>query len=168
MTSFQSSELTELPVVENSQLFAQRAHSACTAHGTPPNALQMLHRVTGAVGVGAFARKKEGSVDKTEGNAKSQTSFLLALGVLARNTVGPELRRGGAKTSDVETDALDIDRHQKHAPRCPSPFITVAQHLRCSPTWHIHVTEARKQLPRRWITASTKQRTSSQSHRMNE
>ena len=28
MTSFQSSELTELPVVENSQLFAQRAHSA--------------------------------------------------------------------------------------------------------------------------------------------
>ena len=36
MTSFQSSELTELPVVENSQLFAKRAHSACTAHGTPP------------------------------------------------------------------------------------------------------------------------------------
>ena len=36
MTSFQSSELTELPVVENGQLFAQRAHSACTAHGTPP------------------------------------------------------------------------------------------------------------------------------------
>ena len=36
MTSFQSSELTELPVVENSQLFAQRVHSACTAHGTPP------------------------------------------------------------------------------------------------------------------------------------
>ena len=36
MTSFQSSELTELLVVENSQLFAQRAHSACTAHGTPP------------------------------------------------------------------------------------------------------------------------------------
>ena len=36
MTSFQSSELTEVPVVENSQLFAQRAHSACTAHGTPP------------------------------------------------------------------------------------------------------------------------------------
>ena len=28
MTSFQSSELTELPVVENKQLFAQRAHSA--------------------------------------------------------------------------------------------------------------------------------------------
>ena len=28
MTSFQSSELTALPVVENSQLFAQRAHSA--------------------------------------------------------------------------------------------------------------------------------------------
>ena len=28
MTSFQSSELTELPVVENSQLFAQRARSA--------------------------------------------------------------------------------------------------------------------------------------------
>ena len=36
MTSFQSSELTGLPVVENSQLFAQCAHSACTAHGTPP------------------------------------------------------------------------------------------------------------------------------------
>ena len=36
MTSFQSSKLTKLPVVENSQLFAQRAHSACTAHGTPP------------------------------------------------------------------------------------------------------------------------------------
>ena len=36
MTSFQSSELTELPVVENGQLFAQRAHSARTAHGTPP------------------------------------------------------------------------------------------------------------------------------------
>ena len=28
MTSFQSSELTKLPVVENSQLFAQRTHSA--------------------------------------------------------------------------------------------------------------------------------------------
>ena len=28
MTSFQSSELTEVPVVENSQLFEQRAHSA--------------------------------------------------------------------------------------------------------------------------------------------
>ena len=28
MTSFQSSELTELPVVENGQLFAQRPHSA--------------------------------------------------------------------------------------------------------------------------------------------
>ena len=31
MTSFQSSELTEVPVVENSQLFAQRANSTCTA-----------------------------------------------------------------------------------------------------------------------------------------
>ena len=40
MTSFQPSELTELPVVENSQLFAQRVHSARTAHGTPPQALQ--------------------------------------------------------------------------------------------------------------------------------
>ena len=28
MMSFQSSEFTELPVVENSQLFAKRAHSA--------------------------------------------------------------------------------------------------------------------------------------------
>ena len=36
MTSFQSSELTKLPVVENGQLFAQRVHSARTAHGTPP------------------------------------------------------------------------------------------------------------------------------------
>ena len=36
MTSFQSSELTELPVVENGQLFAQRVHSAryapCVSH----------------------------------------------------------------------------------------------------------------------------------------
>ena len=44
ITSFQSSELTELPVVENSQLFAHRAlcavrvHSARTTHGTPPQA----------------------------------------------------------------------------------------------------------------------------------
>ena len=38
MTSFQSSELTELPVVENSQLFAQRAHSACIAR-----AQRMVH-----------------------------------------------------------------------------------------------------------------------------
>ena len=36
MTSFQSSELTELPVVENSQLFAQRAHSAQYAPIRPP------------------------------------------------------------------------------------------------------------------------------------
>ena len=36
MTSFQSSELTELPVVENNQLFAQRVHNARTVHGTPP------------------------------------------------------------------------------------------------------------------------------------
>ena len=35
MTSFQSSELTELPVVENSQLFAQRAHSARYAPFVP-------------------------------------------------------------------------------------------------------------------------------------
>ena len=44
MTSFQSSELTELPVVENSQLFAQRAHSARTAHGTPP---MTSHKIRG-------------------------------------------------------------------------------------------------------------------------
>ena len=37
MTSFQPSELTEPPVVENSQLFAQRVHSARAAHGTPPS-----------------------------------------------------------------------------------------------------------------------------------
>ena len=42
MTSFQSSELTELPVVENSQLFAQRAHNACTVHGTPPVPLTII------------------------------------------------------------------------------------------------------------------------------
>ena len=42
MTSFQSSELTELPVVENSQLFAQRLHSACTAHGAPPYAVSAV------------------------------------------------------------------------------------------------------------------------------
>ena len=42
MTSFQSSELTELPVVENSQLFAQRGHCARTAHGTPPKWLQSV------------------------------------------------------------------------------------------------------------------------------
>ena len=43
MTSFQSSELTELPVVENGQLFAQRAHSARTAHGTPPQRENSVH-----------------------------------------------------------------------------------------------------------------------------
>ena len=32
MTSFQSSELTELPVVENSQLFAQRAQRTVRPH----------------------------------------------------------------------------------------------------------------------------------------
>ena len=41
MTSFQSSELTELPVVENGQLFAQRAHSAryapCTSQTVQEN-----------------------------------------------------------------------------------------------------------------------------------
>ena len=46
MTSFQSSELTELPVVENSQLFAQRAHSACTARAQrtvrPPRATRAM------------------------------------------------------------------------------------------------------------------------------
>ena len=35
MTSFQSSELTEIPVVENSQLFAQRAHGARYAPFAP-------------------------------------------------------------------------------------------------------------------------------------
>ena len=48
MTSFQSSELTELPVVENSQLFAQRAqrvHSARKAHGTPPYGHLQLDQV---------------------------------------------------------------------------------------------------------------------------
>ena len=35
MMSFQSSELNKLPVVENSQLFAQRAHSARYAPTVP-------------------------------------------------------------------------------------------------------------------------------------
>ena len=45
MTSFQSSEVTELPVVEKSQLFAQRAHSACTARAqrtVRPHRLRMF------------------------------------------------------------------------------------------------------------------------------
>ena len=42
MTSFQSSELTELPVVENSQLFAQRAHSARYAPLYPPRLIERL------------------------------------------------------------------------------------------------------------------------------
>ena len=62
MTSFQSSELTELPLVENSQLFAQRAHSARYApfvpkkHQKTPNSykktnprvfsIKKTHRVT--------------------------------------------------------------------------------------------------------------------------
>ena len=45
MTSFQSSELTELPVVENSQLFAQRVHSARYApllpQSTPIGVIQL-------------------------------------------------------------------------------------------------------------------------------
>ena len=49
MTFFQSSELTELPVVENSQLFAQRAHSAGTAHGTPPCAAQQYAQHKGQI-----------------------------------------------------------------------------------------------------------------------
>ena len=44
MTSFQSSELTELPVVEN---------SACTAHGTPPNT-PPPPQCLGGVGGGEF------------------------------------------------------------------------------------------------------------------
>ena len=45
MTSFQSSELTELPVVENSQLFAQRVHSARYAPLVlvPQNAAAFVH-----------------------------------------------------------------------------------------------------------------------------
>ena len=48
MTSFQSSELTEFPVVENSQLFAQRGHSARSA----PRA----RRASRGTGVGAAPR----------------------------------------------------------------------------------------------------------------
>ena len=42
MTSFQCSELTELPAEENSHLFAQRAHDACTVHGTTPVPLTII------------------------------------------------------------------------------------------------------------------------------
>ena len=55
MTSFQSSELTELPVVENSQLFAQRAHSACTAHGTPPLTVTVQFTITVSGGTISFS-----------------------------------------------------------------------------------------------------------------
>ena len=48
MTSFQSSELTELPVVENSQLFAQRAHSARYAPSVVKNEKSSI---LGAMGV---------------------------------------------------------------------------------------------------------------------
>ena len=54
MTSFQSSELTELPVVENSQLFAQRAHSVRTAHGTTPHTNGRQWRTSNSVEVPCF------------------------------------------------------------------------------------------------------------------
>ena len=44
MTSFQSSELTELPVVENSQLFAQRAVRPLNREKVP--LLRRTHRKT--------------------------------------------------------------------------------------------------------------------------
>ena len=50
MTSFQSSELTELPVVENSQLFAQRAHSARYA---PNNKKHLLTRAFEYIAIAA-------------------------------------------------------------------------------------------------------------------
>ena len=45
MTSFQSSELTKLPVVENSQLFAQRTVRPLSVHGTRegPQKLRKQH-----------------------------------------------------------------------------------------------------------------------------
>ena len=52
MTSFQSSELTELPVVENSQLFAQRAHSARYAPWDSQACRRDGGGMGGAVGVG--------------------------------------------------------------------------------------------------------------------
>ena len=42
ITSFQSSERTELPVVENSQLFAQRVHSARYAPKSNPHRVSVL------------------------------------------------------------------------------------------------------------------------------
>ena len=51
LTSFQSSELTELPVVENGQLFAQRAHSACTARAQRTVRPQQLPRKNSSPGV---------------------------------------------------------------------------------------------------------------------
>ena len=44
MTSFQSSELTELPVVENSQPFEQRVHSARYAPLVPHSPPEALHQ----------------------------------------------------------------------------------------------------------------------------
>ena len=52
MTSFQPSELTELPVVENSQLFAQRAHSARYApqYGNASDEKRFRRAAAGPVG----------------------------------------------------------------------------------------------------------------------
>ena len=59
MTSFQSSELTELPVVENSQLFAQRAHNACTARAqrtVRPRSMQKAIQMLNMLGCETFAK----------------------------------------------------------------------------------------------------------------
>ena len=57
MTSFQPSELTELPVVEYSQLFAQRAHSARYAPWVP---IQGSWRFTDSQGPNGSRRKSSG------------------------------------------------------------------------------------------------------------
>ena len=71
MTSFQSSELTELPVVENSQLFAQRAHSARYAPS-----YRALIRPSGedAMGRGPLPREDNGKSTENAGNNTSRCS----------------------------------------------------------------------------------------------
>ena len=59
MTSFQSSELTELPVVENGQLFAQRAHSARYApYGVPVVTGTLLERCQNYWNNGSFVANR--------------------------------------------------------------------------------------------------------------